>query len=109
METFIITGLVGILLCILGGINMSGNISTLHSYHRHRVKKEDEKPFGIRVGLGTILCGVGCIFFGLLFLISELAALTALVWVGTAGLILFLAVGISITVATIIKYNKGLF
>ena len=109
METFIITGLVGIILCILGGINMSGNISTLHSYHRHRVKEEDIKPFGIRVGFGTILCGVGCILYGILLFINELTSFLPLVWIGTAVLILFLAVGITVSLAAIIKYNKGLF
>jgi hypothetical protein len=45
METFIITGLVGILLCIFGGINMSGNISTLHSYNDYSKSKRRKSLF----------------------------------------------------------------
>ncbi|MBQ8331912.1 MAG: hypothetical protein IJX94_05390 [Clostridia bacterium] len=37
-------------IAVLGIINMTGNISSLHWYHRQRVTKEDRKPFGKLVG-----------------------------------------------------------
>ena len=58
MNTGAVTIGLGILIIIIGIVNMTGNISTLHSYHRHRVRPEDIKPFGRLVGLGTLLIGV---------------------------------------------------
>ena len=46
MVTWIVTGILGLILVILGIVNMTGNLSTLHSYHRHRVSERDRKPFG---------------------------------------------------------------
>ena len=37
-----VTTVVGIILCVFGAINMTGNISSLHSYHRSRVREEDK-------------------------------------------------------------------
>ena len=41
MGELILQIIIGLSLIILGIINMKGNISMLHSYHRKRVKKED--------------------------------------------------------------------
>ena len=46
MSAFIITLLVGVICIVLGVSNMRGNISSIHSYHRQRVKEEDKIPFG---------------------------------------------------------------
>ena len=61
MPAFIVSALVGIVCIVLGVSNMKGNISSLHSYHRNRVSEEDRIPFGKKVGLGTIIIGVGII------------------------------------------------
>ena len=62
METMLITELiVGVILIVIGITNYRGNISSIHSYHRHRVKDEDVKPFGRLMGSGTIIIGVGVI------------------------------------------------
>lgn len=66
MECFITTTIVGIILCVLGCVNMTGNISSLHWYHRQRVTEENRKPFGKLVGLGTLTIGVAIILFGIL-------------------------------------------
>ena len=55
MAGNIVVFLVGVVFIVLGISNMRGNISTLHSYHRHRVSEEDRIPFGKQVGLGTII------------------------------------------------------
>ena len=41
MGEFIIQIIIGLIIIIIGILNMKGNISLLHSYHRKRVKKED--------------------------------------------------------------------
>ena len=45
MGEFIIQIIIGLIIIIIGILNMKGNISLLHSYHRKRVKKEDIIPF----------------------------------------------------------------
>ncbi|MBR5501332.1 MAG: hypothetical protein IKV74_07385 [Clostridia bacterium] len=71
MIASITTLLVGIICIILGISNMRGNISSLHSYHRHRVSEEDVLPFGKKVGQGTIILGAGVIVFGILSAIIK--------------------------------------
>jgi len=41
MGAFLATVILGVIISIIGIINMTGNISTLHRYHRKRVSKED--------------------------------------------------------------------
>ena len=55
--------LLGLLIVVMGAINMTGNINSLHSYHRHRVREEDRVPFGRMVGSGTLTVGAGVIAF----------------------------------------------
>lgn len=109
MPAVISTIAIGILIAVMGVINMTGNISTLHWYHRQRVSEEDRKPFGKHVGLGTLLCGLACIAFGLLFLAFEITARELFVWIGIAVLFAGMAAGILITLKAMIKYNKGIF
>ena len=71
MPTFITMLILGAIMCVLGTVNMTGNISSLHSYHRHRVSAADVKPFGKLVGLGTIIIGVSVALFGTFMFISE--------------------------------------
>ena len=71
MTAFLAVSAVGILISVLGIINMTGNISSLHSYHRHRVTEENQKPFGRLVGAGTLTVGLSCIVFGALTLAYE--------------------------------------
>ena len=55
MTSFIGTLIVGVVCIVLGISNMRGNISSLHSYHRHRVTAEDRIPFGKMVGKYDII------------------------------------------------------
>ncbi len=109
MGTFVTTVVLGLLISAMGIANMMGNISSLHSYHRHRVSEEDRKPFGKQVGLGTLLSGISCVFYGVFHLIYELTDKVVFVWIGSVGLIVLLAVGLFIVLRAIIKYNRGLF
>ncbi len=109
MPAFILTLLVGILCIYLGFQNMKGNISSLHSYHRHRVSEEDRVPFGKKVGLGTIIIGIGISVFGILSAITQFTHKQIFVLIGSAILIISLAVGLAISFYAMIKYNKGIF
>lgn len=109
MATFITSAALGVLISILGIINMTGNISSLHWYHRQRVTEENRKPFGKLVGLGTLIIGVAMILFGVLFLAFEKTQIGVLVIVGTVELIAGIAVGTVVSFYAMIKYNKGIF
>ncbi len=109
MISFLICIFVGVLIVVLGAINMTGNISSLHSYHRHRVSEENRLPFGRMVGLGTILCGLSVIVFGIMMFVYEKTKIEAFSLVGTVLLLVGLAIGLVITFRAMIKYNGGIF
>ena len=109
MVNFITVSGLGILISILGIINMTGNISSLHWYHRQRVTEENRKPFGKLVGLGTLIIGLSMVVFGVLFLIFEQTQLAALVHLGAIELIVSIIVGMVISFYAMKKYNGGIF
>ena len=109
MTAFITVSGLGILVSILGIINMTGNISSLHWYHRQRVTEENRKPFGKLVGLGTLIIGLSMIVFGILFLIFEQTQLQAFVVIGVIELILSIIVGMIVSFYAMKKYNGGIF
>ena len=109
MASMIVTVLVGILLCVLGAVNTTGNISSLHSYHRKRVREEDKKPFGRLVGIGSIIIGISLAAFGVFMYVHEK---TQNMLYFIAGCVVFgvgLVVGLGINFFAMIKYNKGIF
>lgn len=109
MISFITVLGLGILVCVLGIINMTGNISSLHSYHRKRVSEENRKPFGRLVGGGTLIIGLSMIVFAILFFIFEQTQIKALAIVGTAELILGIVTGTIVSFYAMKKYNGGIF
>lgn len=109
MDGFIVAFLIGVLCIILGISNMQGNISSLHSYHRHRVSEADRIPFGMQVGLGTIVIGIGIIIFSVLSAITLYIKSDLLVLIGTALLIISLIVGMIISLRAMKRYNGGIF
>lgn len=109
MSSMIVTVLIGILLCALGGVNMTGNISSLHSYHRKRVREEDKKPFGRLVGIGSIIIGISLAAFGVFMYAHEKTQNMLYFIVGCVVLGVGLVVGLGINFFAMIKYNKGIF
>ena len=109
MAAFITVSGLGILVSILGIINMTGNISSLRWYHRQRVTEENRKPFGKLVGLGTLIIGLSMIVFGILFLIFEQTQLQAFVVIGVIELIVSIIVGMIVSFYAMKKYNGGIF
>ena len=109
MSSWIASIGIGLLCTILGIINLTGNISSLHSYHRHRVREEDKKEFGKLVGLGTLIAGASLIIFGILSLGSERSELPILLLIGTVELIVGIVAGLGISIFAMFKYNKGIF
>ena len=109
MAAFITVSGLGILVSILGIINMTGNISSLHWYHRQRVTEENRKPFGKLVGLGTLIIGIAMVIFGIMFFIFEKTQIEALVVVGVVELIASIVAGMIVSFYAMKKYNGGIF
>ncbi len=109
MTEFITTLAVGILVSVLGIINMTGNISSLHRYHRHRVSEANKKPFGRLVGLGTLIVGVALMVFGGLMFVFEQTALQIILVIAPIILIVGVVVGLAISFYAMKKYNGGIF
>ena len=105
----LITFIMGGIFFILGFMNMRGDISTLHSYHRHRVAEEDKKPMGKTIGIGMFIMGVGVMVSGVFFLLDRLLSAPVLSIVGAVIMVGGIAVGAVFNLYGIIKYNKGLF
>lgn len=109
MSAFIGAIAVGAICIVLGILNMRGNISSLHAYHRNRVAEEDRLPFGKKVGLGTVICGVSLIAFGALEAVAERTGNQTFTIAGTVVLIAGLAAGLGLSFWAMKKYNKGIF
>ena len=98
----IATIVIGIICIYLGLKHRKGDVSMLHSYHKKRVAEEDKVPFGKMVGLGVIIVGVG-------FVLSGVIHYFALTVLANIALIAALVIGLGISFAAMIKYNKGVF
>ena len=97
------------MLCVVGVLNLCGNISTLHRHHRHRVSEADKKPFGRLIGIGTLVIGVGMLLFSLLALLSEQTGSLVFTTVGAGLLIAAAIAGMILNFYAMIKYNHGIF
>lgn len=109
MDNFFMPGILGVILIVLGIMNMKGNISSLHWYHRQRVTEEDRKPFGKLVGLGTLIIGIALVISGILFWISEVTATELWLIIGCVITVVGIVVGLVLSFYAMIKYNKGIF
>ena len=109
MGGCIVCALVGVICILLGISNAKGNISSLHTYHRNRVKEEDRLPFGRLVGLGTILSGVGVLLYSGCLALSIYKEAAFWNVIGSALMLLFLGAGLGISFYAMKKYNNGIF
>lgn len=93
--------ILGIFISVIGIVNMTGNISTIHSYNRRKVKEEDVPKYGRAIGTGTLIIGV-----------SLIAAFVTTFWSEEAMsfiVIPALVIGLGFILYAQFKYNKGIF
>ena len=109
MMAFWVTLILGVLVIVMGAVNMTGNISSLHWYRRQRVTEENRKPFGRLVGLGTVIVGASVVLYGVCFLLYETTQSDLPVLIGTPLMILGIIAGLVISFYAMKKYNKGIF
>ena len=98
------TAKLALILCIasvMGIVNIKGNISTIHSYNRRKVKEEDIPKYGKAVGTGTLIIGISLVLGFIVSFWSE----------EIMGFIILPAVivGLGFMLYGQIKYNKGIF
>ena len=93
--------ILGIFLLVLGIVNIRGNISTIHSYNRRKVKEEDVPKYGKAVGTGTVIIGASLILAYLVTFWNE-AAIDYIVLPA-------MAIGLAFILYGQIKYNHGIF
>lgn len=109
MGAVIITILLGVIISILGIVNMIGNISSLHTYHRHRVTEENRLPFGRLVGSGTLVIGISVILFGGSLITTEIRNSERYTIIGAVILLVGIVVGMILSFYAMKKYNNGIF
>ncbi len=93
--------ILGIFIAIIGIVNIMGNISTIHSYNRRKIREEDVPKYGRAVGTGTLIIGV-----------SLIAAFVTTFWSETVMsfiVIPALVIGLGFILYAQFKYNKGIF
>ena len=93
--------ILGVLISVIGIVNIMGNISTIHSYNRRKVKEEDMPKYGRAVGTGTLIIGV-----------SLIAAFVASFWnekIMAFIVVPALVIGLGFILYAQFKYNKGIF
>jgi len=91
----------GLFISVLGIVNISGNISTIHSYNRRKVREEDVPKYGKAVGTGTLIIGIS-------FVLGFIAAFWSEVIMGIIVLPAVI-VGLAFILYGQIKYNHGIF
>ncbi len=101
MEEIILL-ILGVFISVIGIVNMTGNISTIHSYNRRKVTEEDVPKYGRAVGIGTLIIGVSLIVDFVLVLLDLLIAVPFV-------LIPAIVVGVAFILYAQFKYNKGIF
>ena len=93
--------ILGIFLSVLGILNIKGNISTIHSYNRRKVRDEDIPKYGKAVGTGTLVIGASLVLSYLVTFWNE----TVIDYIVLPAMI----VGLAFILYGQIKYNHGIF
>lgn len=91
----------GIFISVLGIVNIRGNIGTIHSYNRRKVKEEDVPKYGKAVGTGTLIIGISLVLAYAAAYLNEAAIPYIIITAVIVGLI-FILYGQ-------FKYNHGIF
>ncbi len=101
MEEIILL-ILGVFISVIGIVNMTGNISTIHSYNRRKVTEEDAPKYGRAVGIGTLMIGLSLIVDFVLVLLDLLIVVPFV-------LIPAIVVGVAFILYAQFKYNRGIF
>jgi hypothetical protein len=93
--------ILGLFTSVIGIVNLKGDICTIHSYNRMKVKEEDIPKYGKAVGTGTLIIGVSMTAAYVLSFRNE----KAVPYIIVPAVLL----GLGFILYAQIKYNKGIF
>lgn len=62
--------ILGVFISVMGIINIKGNISTIHSYNRRKVKKKMYQNTEKAVGTGTLIIGISLVLRFIVFILE---------------------------------------
>jgi hypothetical protein len=102
MSKFITLSLVGIILIVLGIINVKGDVSSIHWYNRRKVSEKDIPRYAKCMGTGSLIIGIA-------FIISTVAEAVFKTDIFDYMMISGCVVGLIVMLYGQIKYNKGIF
>lgn len=94
--------IIGLLISVIGIMNIKGNISSIHWYNRRKVKQEDVPKYGKLMGIGTLLIGITLIILHALIKVDLKYLMD---WI----IVPVIIVSIGIMLYAQIKYNRGIF
>ena len=100
MENIVLL-LLGLAISAIGIMNIKGNINTVHSYNRRKVKEEDKPKYGKTIGAGTLIMGISLVLSFIVSLWNE----NAMSYVVAPGIV----IGLAIIIYGQFKYNRGIF
>ncbi len=93
--------ILGLFMSVIGIVNIAGNVNTIHSYNRRKVKKEEIPKYGRAIGTGTLIIGASLIAaFALTFCSEKILPFIV---------IPAIVIGLSFMLYAQFKYNKGIF
>lgn len=92
----------GVVISLLGCLNIMGNISSIHWYNRRKVREEDIPKYGRLIGSGTLVIGISLIVTGILQMIFNNEFIY---YITVTGIV----IGIVLIFWGQFKYNRGIF
>ncbi len=101
MGRIVVYTALGIVFIIMGAVNCTGNISSIHWYNRRNVAEADVKKYGRLMGTGNIIIGAALLLTVVMDLLIESSAVQ---WIVVAGCV----IGIVFMLYAQFKYNKGI-
>lgn len=109
MTAYVAPIVLGAMLSLLGILNMTGNIRSVHLNQRINIIPEDIDMFSKLIGIGTLTVGISCILFGILEILHDLFYYKIFIIVGIIIISLGSIIGCGICIYSILKYNFGFF
>ena len=109
ISACVVSIIIGIICIVIGIYNIKGNLSTIHSYHRHRVAEHNKAIFGKLIGVSNIIIGSAISVYGVMAGINYFVCNNTLLFVAGSIMITGILVGIALSFYTLFKYNKGIF
>lgn len=93
--------ILGILISILGILNIKGDIRMIHWYNRRKVTEEDVPKFGKAMGIGTLIIGASLIVGAVVAFWNEVIIVFIIIPA--------VVVGLGFILYALFKYNRGIF